>query len=154
MITVLTVLIALAALVIAAITLLRQRFLRETLRDVQRRLYLAQARLNELESTVQKELQALRSLLQRQSGAPLFQSSMKIADAIAIDPRIRDVLAQFHLGGCSSCAIDEEHTIEQVALSYGVDLDRLMGALTALSNGQESTPHTLQHGGLLQLSEL
>jgi hybrid cluster-associated redox disulfide protein len=153
MITVLVVLIGCVALGIAAITFFRQRFLRDALRDAQRRLYLAQARLNELESTVQKELQALRSMMQRQSGGPLFVPSMKIAEAIAIDPRIRDVLAQFHLGGCSSCAINEEHTIEQAAMSYGVDLDRLMAALTAFSHGQELVLPTPQHGGLLQLSE-
>jgi hybrid cluster-associated redox disulfide protein len=148
-----TVLIACVALGIAAITFFRQRFLRDALRDAQRRLYLAQARLNELESTVQKELQALRSLMRRQSGGPLFEPSMKIADAIAIDPRIRDVLAQFHLGGCSSCAINEEHSIEQAAMSYGVDIERLMVALTAFSDGQESVPPARQHGNLLQLSE-
>jgi hybrid cluster-associated redox disulfide protein len=153
MITVLIVLIACVALGIAVITFFKQRLLRDALRDAQRRLYLAQARLNELESTVQKELQALRSLTRQQSGGPLFEPSMKIADAIAIDPRIRDVLAQFHLGGCSSCAVNEEHTIEQAAMSYGVDLDRLMIALTAFSNGQESVPTTPQHGSLLQLSE-
>ena len=74
------------ALGITAITFFRQRFLRDALRDAQRRLYLAQARLNELENTVQKELQTLRSLMRRQSGGPLFEPSMKIADAIAIDP--------------------------------------------------------------------
>jgi hybrid cluster-associated redox disulfide protein len=153
MITVLTVLIALVALGVAAITFFRQRFLRDALRDAQRRLYLAQARLNELENTLQKELLALRSLLRRQSGGPVFDPSMKIADAIAIDPRIRDVLAQFHLGGCSSCAINEEHTIEQAAMSYGLDLDRLMAALTALSNGQESVMETPRRGSLLQLTE-
>ena len=78
---------------------------------------------------------------------------MKIAEAIAIDPHVRDILAQFHLGGCSSCAINEEHTIEQAALSYGVDLDRLMVALTAPSNGQEPGPPARRHGSLLQLSE-
>src|SRR5262247_1471671 len=150
MITVLIALIACVALGIGAITFFRQRFLRDGLRDVQRRLYLAQARLNELENTVQKEQQALQSMRRRQSGGPLFEPSMKIADAIAIDPRIRDVLAQFHLGGCSSCAINEEHTIEQVAMNYGVDLDRLMVALTVLSNGQELVPPTPQHGSLLQ----
>ena len=153
MITVLTVLLAAVALGVATISLFKQRFLRETVRDTQRRLYLAQARLNELESTVQKDLQALRSMLQRQSGTPFFTASMKIADAIAIDPRIRDLLAQFHLGGCSSCAINEEYTIERAALNYGVDLDRLMAALTAFSNGQESVPQTGQQGRLLQLSE-
>ena len=153
MITVLIALIACVALGIAAITFFRQRFLRDALRDVQRRLYLAQARLNELESTMQKELQALRSLMRQQSGGSFFEPSMKIADAIALDPRIRAVLAQFHLGGCSSCAINEEHTIEQAAMSYGVDLDRLMVALTVLRNGQELVPPTPQHGSLLQLSE-
>jgi hybrid cluster-associated redox disulfide protein len=153
MITVLIALIACIALGIAVITFFRQRFLRDALRDAQRRLYLAQARLNELENTVQKELQALRSLMRQQSGGSCFEPSMKIADAIALDPRIRDVLAQFHLGGCSSCAINEEHTIEQAAMSYGVDLDRLMVALTALSNGQELVPPTPQHGSLMQLSE-
>jgi hybrid cluster-associated redox disulfide protein len=153
MISVLSMLIAFVALAIAAITFFRQRSLRDALRDAQRRLYLAQARLNELESTVQQDLQVLRSQLRRQSGAPLFEPSMKIADAIAIAPRIRDVFAQFHLGGCSSCAVNEEHTIEQAAMSYGVDLDRLMAALTAFGNGQESAAHTPRHGSLLQLSE-
>jgi hybrid cluster-associated redox disulfide protein len=153
MMTVLIGLITAVALGIAVITFFRQRSLREALRDAQRRLYLAQARLNELESTVQKDLQALRRMLLQQSGGPLFVPSMTIAEAIAIDPRIRDVLAQFHLGGCSACAINEDHTIEQAAMSYGVDLDRLMTALTALSNGQAQVPPTPQHGRLLQLSE-
>ncbi|HSF33558.1 MAG TPA: hypothetical protein VLK82_24200 [Candidatus Tectomicrobia bacterium] len=146
-------LLALAALTLAALTWFRQRFLREALRDAQRRLYLAQARVSELESTVQKELQALRGLIRRQTGGPLFESTMKIADAIAIDPRIRDVLAQFHLGGCSSCAVNEEQTIAQAATSYGVDLDRLMATLTTLSDGQQPLLSPSQHSNLLQLTE-
>jgi hybrid cluster-associated redox disulfide protein len=114
---------------------------------------LTQARLNELESLVQKELQTVRALVRQQSGDLFFEPTMKIADAIAIDPRAREVLARFHLGGCSSCAITEAHTIEQAALSYGVDLERLMAALTALSTGQEARPSSPQSGGLLQLTE-
>jgi hybrid cluster-associated redox disulfide protein len=154
MVNVLMALAAFGALGIAAVTFYRQRSGRAALRDMQRRLYLAQARLNEMESMMQQELQTLRALVRRQSGGPLFESTMKIADAIAIDPRVRDVLAQFHLGGCSSCAINEEHTIEQAAISYGVDLKRLMATLTVLNDGQESPPNTPQPGGLLQLTEL
>jgi hybrid cluster-associated redox disulfide protein len=153
MIDVLVALAAFAALGIAIITLLRQRSWREALRDAQRRLYLTQARLNELESLAQKELQTVRTLMRRQSGDLSFEPTMKIADAIAIDPRVREVLARFHLGGCSSCAINEEHTIEQAALSYGVDLERLMATLTALGSGQEARPSNPQPGGLLQLTE-
>jgi hybrid cluster-associated redox disulfide protein len=153
MIDVLIGLTALGALGLGSLTLFRQRFLRDALRDAQRRLYLAQARLTELESTVQKELQALRGLMRQQSGGPLFESTMKIADAIAIDPRIRDVLAQFHLGGCSSCAVNEDQTIAQAAMSYGADLDRLMAALSALSDGPESPLSPSRPGNLLQLTE-
>src|SRR5919108_767518 len=154
MINVLVALVALSALGIAIITYGRERSLRASLREAQRRLYLAQARLNELETRFQKELHALRVVMRRQSGGSVFEPTMRIADAIAIDPRVREVLAQFHLGGCSSCAINEEHTIEQAAMSYGVDLDRLIAALTAFSTGQASAPPTPQQGRLLQLSEL
>jgi hybrid cluster-associated redox disulfide protein len=153
MIAVLIGLIALVALILAGLALFRQRCLREALRDAQRRLYLAQARLNELEGSVQKDFQALRGLIRRQESGSLLESTMKISDAIAIDPRTRDVLAQFHIGGCSSCAVNEEDTIAQAAMSYGVDLDRLMAALTALSDGQEPAPSPSRHGNLLQLAE-
>jgi hypothetical protein len=153
MIDVLFGLVACGALAIAAITFLRQRSLRDMLRDAQRRVYLAQARLNELDNTVQKELQALRVLVRRQSSGQLFEPTMKVADAIALDSRVRDVLAQFHLGGCSACAIDEEQTIAQAARSSAVDLERLMTALTALGNGQAPHPQASPSGGLLQLNE-
>jgi hybrid cluster-associated redox disulfide protein len=153
MIDVLVVLLTLGTLGAATITWFRQQSLREALRDALRRLYVAQARLNELESTVQKELQALRSMVRRQSGGSLIQPTMKIAEAIALNPRTRDVLAEFHLGGCSSCAINEEETIAQTAMRYGIDLGRLMAALTTLSPGQEPRLEETQHGNLLQLTE-
>jgi hybrid cluster-associated redox disulfide protein len=148
------VLLALGALGFAALAYLRGRSLRALLQDTQRRLYLAQARLSELESTVHSELQRLRATMRRQSGGALFEPTMKIAEAIAIDPRVREVLAQFHLGGCSSCAIDDEQTIERAAASYGVDLAHLMAALEALEKGPAPTPPSPRHGRLLQLEEL
>ncbi|MBI3327779.1 MAG: disulfide oxidoreductase [Nitrospinae bacterium] len=78
---------------------------------------------------------------------------MQIGDAIASDPRVRDVLAQFHLGGCSACAINEEETIEQAAMRYGVQLEQLLAALEALSNGQQPPQRAHGHSGLLQLDE-
>jgi hypothetical protein len=151
MINVLVALAALSALSIAAIAYGRERSLRESVREAQRRLYLAQARLNELENTVQKELHALRAFAHRRSGAPVFEPKLRIADAVAIDPRVRDVLAQFHLGGCSSCAINEEDTLEQAAANYGVNLAHLMAALESLGNGQVLRPQGPRHERLLQL---
>lgn len=152
MITILVVFATLGALCLAAVAYLRERSLREALQHAQRRLYLTQARLNEFETTVQQQLQTLRAASRRQSGGALFEPTMKIADAIAIDPRVRELLAQFHLGGCSSCAINEEHTIEQAAASYGVNLEHLMAALEALGNGQVPVASSPQ-GKLLRLEE-
>jgi hypothetical protein len=154
MINVLVALVALGALGIAMITYGRERSLRGSLREAQRRLYLAQARLNELENAFQKELHALRAAMRRQSGGPVFEPTMRIADAIAIDPRVRGVLAQFHLGGCSSCAINEEDTIAQAAASYGVDLAHLMATLESLGSGQVPQQQSVRHGRLLQLEVL
>jgi hybrid cluster-associated redox disulfide protein len=153
MIHVLIALAAFGALGIAVVAFLRERSLRESLQDARRRLYLAQARLNELESAVQKELQSLRAVVRRQAGSSTFDPTMRIADAIAIDPHVRDVLAQFHLGGCSSCGINEEHTIAQAALSYGVDIGKLMAALDSLNDTQPLVQSKPSQGGLLQLSE-
>ena len=146
-------LVALSALGTALITYRKQRSLRDSWRDSQRRLYLAQARLTELENTLRQEQQKLQALMRQQSGGPLLAPSTKIADAIALNPHIREVLRQFHLGGCSSCAINEEHTIEQAAMSYGVDLEPLMAALTALPNEQELLPKMPGRSNLLQLQE-
>jgi hybrid cluster-associated redox disulfide protein len=150
---VLVVLIGCGALGLAALAYLRGRSLRESLQDTQRRLYLAQARLNELESTVVKELQTLRVAIRRQSGASLLEPTMKIADVIAVEPRAREVLAQFHLGGCSSCAINEDETIEQAATNYGINIEHLMAALESLGNGEPSPSSSSRPGRLLQLGE-
>jgi hybrid cluster-associated redox disulfide protein len=153
MINVLIGLAVLGALGIAALSLFRQRYLRMALHEAQRRLYLVQARLNEVERTVERELRGLHAVVRRQSGSPRIEPTMKIADAIAVDPRIHDILAQFHLGGCNSCAINEEHTIEQAAMSYGVNLDHVMAALAGLVREQETSLSETRHGNLLQLTE-
>jgi hybrid cluster-associated redox disulfide protein len=153
MVNMLIALTALGALGIAVVAFFRERSLRESLQDARRRLYLAQARLNELESAVQKEMQSLRAVVRQQSGGATFAPTMRIAEAIAIDPRVRDVLAQFHLGGCSACAINEEHSIAQAALGYGIDVGRLMAALEALQREPQPLQSRPSQSNLLQLSE-
>jgi hybrid cluster-associated redox disulfide protein len=153
MVNMLIAIAAFGALGFAVVAFFRERSLRESLQDARRRLYLAQARLNELESAMQKELQSLRAVVRQHIGSAVFEPTMRIAEAIAIDPRVRDVLAQFHLGGCSSCAINEEHSIAQAALSYSIDVGRLMAALEALQSESQSLQSRPSQSSLLQLSE-
>lgn len=61
-----------------------------------------------------------------------FQLDMTIHEAMQTHPRVREVFAAFHLGGCAHCAINQVETLGQVCESYGVDPDMLLEVLEGL----------------------
>jgi hybrid cluster-associated redox disulfide protein len=61
-----------------------------------------------------------------------FRGDMPVAEAMAVHPRVGEVFAAFHLGGCAHCGISHFETIEQVCMAYGVDLDMLLEVLEGL----------------------
>ena len=66
-----------------------------------------------------------------------FRPDMTVAEAMKMHPRVGEVFAAFHLGGCSHCGISTFETIEQVCMAYGVDVETLMEVLEDL---MEKTP--------------
>jgi hybrid cluster-associated redox disulfide protein len=61
-----------------------------------------------------------------------FDPNMTIIDAMNVHPKVAEVFAAFHLGGCSSCGISEVETVGQVCMAYGVDVDLLLDVLEEL----------------------
>lgn len=61
-----------------------------------------------------------------------FRRDMPVAEAMAIHPRVAEVFAAFHLGGCSHCGISQFETIEQVCMAYGVEVEVLLEVLESL----------------------
>ena len=61
-----------------------------------------------------------------------FNLNMTIAEAMAVHPRVAEVFAAFHLGGCAHCHINEVETLEQVCAGYGIDPDMLLDVLEGL----------------------
>lgn len=61
-----------------------------------------------------------------------FDPDMPVAEAMALHPRVAEVFAAFHLGGCSHCGISHYETISQVCAAYGVDLEVLLEVLEGL----------------------
>lgn len=61
-----------------------------------------------------------------------FDAEMTVGEAMALHPNARWVFASYHLGGCSHCAISNEETIAQVAMGYGVPLEKLVDDLNSL----------------------
>ncbi len=61
-----------------------------------------------------------------------FFADMSVAEAMATHPRVAEVFAAFHLGGCGSCSISQVESIEQVCAAYGVDKAVLLEVLEGL----------------------
>ncbi|HXM19227.1 MAG TPA: hypothetical protein VN934_10540 [Candidatus Tumulicola sp.] len=72
--------------------------------------------------------------------SPKFNQTLTVGETFALHPGARAVFANFHLGGCSNCAISEFETIEQVSEGYGIPLSMIMDALNALPPVQTPEP--------------
>ena len=74
------------------------------------------------------------------TGSRTFHLDMSIQEAMQIHPRVREVFAAFHLGGCAHCALGQFETIGQVCGGYGVDPDALLEVLESLLEEQPEPP--------------
>lgn len=80
-----------------------------------------------------------------------FHMDMTVAEALALHPQAGTVMAQFHLGGCSSCSISDSHVLGPAAESYGVDITRLLAALNNLLDGGSIPEKQPRPEGLLAI---
>lgn len=131
-----------AALIVAALALLGAFLATRRVTGLQERLEHTTGELHELRSTTNATLAELQGKLneiglqaRRQAGLPIFDPRMTISEAMSVHPKVEDVLASFHLGGCSHCAVSDVDTIEGACQTYGIDQAALMNALNGLVTG-------------------
>lgn len=62
----------------------------------------------------------------------MFTREMSIGEAMELHPEAPLVFASFHLGGCRSCSVNEQETIEQVCQGYGIEEEILLDTLNGL----------------------
>jgi hybrid cluster-associated redox disulfide protein len=73
------------------------------------------------------------------AGMRYFNMDMTIQEAMSLHPRVPEVMAAFHLGGCASCGISSFETLAQVCMAYGVDIDTMLEVLESLMQPSESS---------------
>ncbi len=61
-----------------------------------------------------------------------FTKATTVGQAYQLHQDAKFVFASYHLGGCTSCAVDEAQTLEQVSVLYGIALDPFLSDLNAL----------------------
>lgn len=133
--TIAALIIAVVALLAAFLAVRRASSLQEQLDNVNRTTFELRGALNELDERLGQELKVLRLSLRQQSGETIFRPDMTIAEALAVHPKVNEVLGNFHLGGCSHCAVSDVDTIQGACQTYGLDEKALMAALNSLIGG-------------------
>jgi hypothetical protein len=78
------------------------------------------------------KLATLDVALQKTKGTLRFDPNVSLTELFEIEPRAQAVLAAFHIGGCASCAVDENRTLADAARERGADLDTVLTALNTL----------------------
>lgn len=127
--------VAIIAVLVAALASRQANRLQTRLDEATRALHDLAGALAETSEGLDAKLNEVRLNLRQQSGEQIFTPKMTIADAMDVHPKVREVLAGFHLGGCSNCAVSDVDTIEGACQSYGIDQSALMAALNALVSG-------------------
>ena len=95
------------------------------------------------------EMSRLRVDLLQRTGAVVFTPDMTVREAQWLHPQTQQVLAGFHLGGCSNCAVDMNDTLAKVCNQSGTDINVLSGNLNSLVSGGRR-----QSGGVGQAVKL
>jgi hypothetical protein len=68
----------------------------------------------------------------QRTGTARFTPEMTARTAMLLHPQVNEILAGFHLGGCSDCAIEPDETLAQICTERGIALDTLLGNLNML----------------------
>ncbi|MCS7220066.1 MAG: hypothetical protein RML36_03125 [Anaerolineae bacterium] len=102
----------------------------ETLRSTHYRLV---EEIRQEIATLQSEIRKLKvDWYRERNGGAVFAPSMTVGEALSLHPDVAEVLAAFHIGGCASCAVSPEVTLEAAAAQSRADLSLLLQSLNAL----------------------
>lgn len=130
-----TLIVALAALVLVWLTNRRLTSLEARLARDSSRLYEIRSAISELNERLDRETADIRFDIRRRSGEIHFSPTMTIGEISSVHPAVPAVLAGFHLGGCHSCAVGPDEVLGEVCVARGIDQETLLGALNRLGSG-------------------
>ncbi|GEM_PF-238754 len=97
-----------------------------------RALFDVNERIQALEERHAAEQAQLQAQIRWLTGRARFTPEMTVREAQALHPQAPEILAAFHLGGCSGCAVDPDERLDQVARRNGLDVQELLAQLNQL----------------------
>jgi hybrid cluster-associated redox disulfide protein len=132
------------ALVLGAVGILmawnanrKNKDLKERIAQVNSRVYHLRREIHETQEATAQERTALKFEILKLQGDLKITPEMQIGEITAIHPQASQVLAGFHLGGCSSCVVDDTQSLAEAAAVNGRDVEPILVALnTLVTEGQ------------------
>lgn len=103
-----------------------------------RALFETNDELRRLRDEVGETSAALRVELRQATGALRFEPTTTVREAERIHPQAAQVLADLHLGGCASCAVEPDDTLAGICDEKGVPLETLLANLNMLVGTQDA----------------
>ncbi len=97
-----------------------------------RALFDANDEIRQLREDLTTATSELRVEIMRNSGQLRFSPDLSVREAQLIHPQAEQILAGFHLGGCSSCAVSPDDSLAKICQDAGVGVDALVDNLNQL----------------------
>ena len=95
-------------------------------------LFDANDEIRRLREGIEEEMAQMRVALRQQQGAPAFAPEMTMREVLLVHPQAEQVLATFHLGGCSHCSVEPGEKLADACREHGVDVQAVVGNLNLL----------------------
>lgn len=128
--------VSLVALLVAWRAWRELRALNAKMERLSETLYQTRQEQRQQDDEIQNRVAALDVALQQATGQMRFDPQQSLTELFEQEPRAQNVLAAFHIGGCASCAVDENASLADAVHARGADLERVLTALNALpANG-------------------
>lgn len=120
---------------------------RERIAQVNSRIFDLRREMQETQEKAEYEMLRLKFELLKLQGNLQVTGEMKIGEVLALHPQVEQVLAGFHIGGCSGCMVDDKQSLSEAANLYERQLEPILVALNNLvveSTNGEASPEQLR----------
>jgi hypothetical protein len=124
--------VALAAVIWAWSLYRKNGELKERIAQVNSRVYHLRREMLEAQEKAGLQFTELKFQLLQLKGELKVTPEMKIGEVVTLHPQAQQVLAGFHLGGCSSCSVDNNQSLAEAAALNSRELSPILVALNGL----------------------
>ena len=124
--------IGLAGLLLAWRGARKNKELKERIAQTNSRIYTLRREMQESQDNAERERMILKFEIMKLQGDLKITPDMNIGQILALHPQAHQVLAGFHIGGCSSCMVDDKQSLAEAVAVNGRELEPILAALNNL----------------------